>query len=214
MKMTKLEKVALTSAVSGAVFNVFLYGIGANLATANTGLLFYVRIIAAILQAAAFDLVAIATVMGRQHGRWNRWSWVTAVFSALVSAAIALDVSGVFAQPWLHAANALIVLAFTLHLLAPQRAMPAPRSRQLRRLVRRLCAELRRERATADGLAAQLRQAHEQARRLEDTSRRGETVEVVMVARRELSVRQLARVLEIPESTVRRKVAQLEAVEV
>jgi hypothetical protein len=59
-KMNKLEKIALTSAVSGAVFNVFLYGIGATLATATTGNLFYARVIAAILQAAAFDLVAIA----------------------------------------------------------------------------------------------------------------------------------------------------------
>lgn len=209
-KMTWLEKIALTSAVSGAVFNVFLYGIGASLATAQTGTLFYVRVAAAILQAAAFDLVAIATVMGRQHGRWNRWSWVTAMFSALVSAAIALDVAGVLAQPWLHAANALIVLAFTLHLLAPQRAMPAPRSRQLRRLVRRLCAALRRERATVDSLAAQLRQAGERMRQLEDTTRHSETIEVVMVAQREISVRQLARVLELPESTVRRKVARVD----
>lgn len=212
MKMTWLEKIALSSAVSGAVFNVFLYGIGATLATAQGGLLFYVRVAAAILQAAAFDLVAIATVMGRQHGRWNPWSWVTAIASALVSALIALDVAGVLAQPWLHAANALIVLAFTLHLLAPQRAMPAPRSRQLRRLVRRLCAMLRQERATSDNLASQLRHAGERLRQLEDTARRGETIEVVMVARRELSVRQLARVLELPESTVRRKVAQIEEV--
>ena len=35
------------------------------------------------------------------------------------------------------------------------------------------------------------------------------TEEVITIARRELSVRQLARVLELPESTVRRKVAQV-----
>lgn len=39
------------------------------------------------------------------------------------------------------------------------------------------------------------------------------TEEIVTVARRELSMRQLAKVLELPESTVRRKVARIEEVE-
>lgn len=208
-KMTWLEKIALSSAVSGAVFNVFLYGIGATLATAHDGPLFYARILAAILQAAAFDLVAIATVMGRQHGRWNNWSWVTAIASALVSALIALDVAGVLAQPWLHAANALIVLAFTLHLLAPPRAVPEPRARQLRRLVRRLCAEVRRERTTSDGLARQLRQAHEE---LKARPRQLEAQEVIIISERQYSLRQIAQITDTPLTTLRRKVAQIEEV--
>jgi len=211
-KMTGLEKVALTSAVSGAVFNVFLYGIGASLATAQGGWLFILRVVAAILQAAAFDLVAIATVMGRQYGRWNNWSWATAIASAFVSALIALDVAGVLAQPWLHAANALIVLAFTLHLLAPQRAMPAPRARQLRRLVRRLCARLRQERATSDGLARQLRQAHEDLRRLEAAPRQVEAQEVIIISERQFSLRQIAQLTDTPLTTLRRRVAQIEEV--
>ena len=206
--MTKLEKAALVSAASGAVFNVFLYGIGANLAGAGVGTdLYTVRIGAAILQAAAFDLVAIATVMGRQHGRWNGWSKATAVASALVSAAIALDVAGVFVQPWLHAANALIVLAFTLHLLTPPREK---RSRQLRKLVRRLCTAVRRERATVDQLAAKVRQMGEEVRRLETQPRQVETVEVLILDGRELSLRQLAKLTETPLTTLRRRVAQLE----
>lgn len=199
--MTRFEKVALTSAASGAVFNVFLYGIGATLDTATAGPLFYARVGAAVLQAAAFDLVAIATVMGMGAGRRSRWSMATAIASALVSAAIALDVAGVLAMPWLHAANALIVLAFTLHLLAPRRAK---RASQLRRLVRRLCAAVRQERATTDHLAAQLRQALAHPRQQT-------TIEIVTVNGREFSVRQLARVLDMPESTLRRRVAQLPA---
>lgn len=207
-KMNKLEKLALTSAVSGAVFNVFLYGIGKTLDTASAGPLFYVRVIAAILQAAAFDLVAIATVMGMRQGRRGRWSMATAVASAGVSAAIALDVAGVLAMPWLHAANALIVLAFTLHLLTPRKS---GRTRQLRATVRRLCVTVRQERATADQLAVQLRQALEHVRRLEAQPRQQTTIEILNVSGRELSVRQLARALDVPESTLRRKVAQLPA---
>lgn len=159
-KMTRLEKAALTSAVSGAVFNVFLFGIGATLETAGRGSdLFVARIIAAILQAAAFDLVAIAVVMGMRNGRRSRWSMATAIASALVSAAIALDVAGVMAMPWLHAANALIVLAFTLHLLTPPVSGRAP---QLRRLIKRLCARIRQERQIADYNLNTLRTAAEQ----------------------------------------------------
>jgi hypothetical protein len=210
-KMSKLEKLALSSAVSGAVFNVFLYGIGATLASAGQGTpLFAVRVGAAILQAAAFDLVAIATVMGMRHGRRGRWSMITAFASALVSAAIALDVAGVLAMPWLHAANALIVLAFTLHLLTPPKERRAP---QLRRLVRRLCATVRHERATADQLAAQLRHTHEQVRQLEARPRQSGPTEVIVIGEKQYSVRQIARITSTAPTTLRRQLALLETVE-
>lgn len=210
-KMSKLEKAALTSAVSGAVFNVFLFGIGATLATAGQGTpLFAIRVGAAVLQAAAFDLVAIATVMGMRQGRRSRWSMATAVASALVSAAIALDVAGVLTMPWLHAANALIVLAFTLHLLTPPKEQRTP---QLRRLVRRLCAMVRRERATTDHLASQLRQAHEQVRQLEARPRQIETAEVIIIGERQFSARHIARITSTPLTTLRRQLAQIETME-
>jgi hypothetical protein len=207
-KMGKLEKIALTSAVSGAVFNVFLYGIGATLASAGEGSdLYWIRIIAAILQAAAFDLVAIATVMGMRDGRRSQWSMGTAVASAGVSAAIALDVAGVYSMPWLHAMNALIVLAFTMHLLTPPRSKRAP---QLRRLVRRLCATLRQERATADQLAVQLRHMHERVRQLESAPRQIEPQEVIVIGERPYSVRQIAKITSTPLTTLRRQLAQVE----
>ena len=207
-KMSKLEKMALSSAVSGAVFNGFLYGIGATLAAAGQGTpLFIVRVGAAILQAAAFDLVAIATVMGMRHGRRGPWSMGTAVASALVSAAIALDVAGVLAMPWLHAMNALIVLAFTLHLLTPPKEQRAP---QLRRLVRRLCATLRHERATTDQLAVQLRQTLERVRQLEAQPRQIETAEVIVIGERQYSVRRIAQITGMAPTTLRRQLAQIE----
>jgi hypothetical protein len=209
--MTKLEKIALTSAVSGAIFNVFLYGIGATLTDATGGPLFYARAVAAVLQAAAFDLVAIATVTGMYRGRRSGWSMLTAVTAAAVSILIALDVAGVWSQPWLHAANALIVLVFTLHLLAPQKSS---RARQLRATVRRLCAIVRHERATTDQLAAQLRQALETVRQFEAQPRRLEPQEVIIVSERQFSLRQLAQLTDTPLTTLRRKVAQIEAQEV
>lgn len=209
-RMTLLEKAALTSAVSGAVFNVFLFGVGATLDDATSGWLWIARLCAAVLQAAAFDLVAIATVVGMRHGRRSSWSFGTAVSAASVSALIALDVSGVWRQPWLHAAYALIVLAFMFHLLAPQREQVA-RPRQLRRLVRRLCAEVRRERATTDQLAAQLRQAMDQVRQLEQRAGETEIVEMAVINDRPVSLRQLAEVTGTPLTTLRRRLAQLPA---
>jgi hypothetical protein len=208
-KMTRLEKVALTSAASGAVFNVFLYGIGATLHSATDGPLFYLRVGAAILQAAAFDLVAIATVMGMRDGRRSRWSMATAVASALVSAAIALDVAGVLTMPWLHAANALIVLAFTLHLLTPPKE---GRARQLRRLARRLISRVR----AAEQDVKTTEQMLAVARQELSSRQQPVTIEVIRVARYELTweqTEQLARMIldkrAASMSSVRRYVAQL-----
>lgn len=206
-KMTRLEKIALTSAVSGAVFNVFLYGIGATLQTAQSGALFYVRVLAAIMQATAFDLVAIATVMGMRHGRRSGWSMLTAIMAALVSAFIALDVAGVWEQPWLHAANALIVLAFTLHLLTPPK-IDADERQELTYL---------RQTVADDGSAlASARRELAAVRRELATRPAPETIEVIYVAKGRLTWQQMEqlaidlRQLEsISQTTIRRRVAAL-----
>lgn len=229
--MGRLEKVAITSAVSGAVFNVFLYGVGATLADAKgaENPLLYIRIVAALLQAAAFDLVAISTVMGMRDGRRGRWSWATAIASAVVSALIALDVAGVWSQPWLHAANSLIILAFTFHLMTPRKVYEA-RAAQLRRLVRRLTAVLRRERQTyATYVAASeqtvtalrqsvagLEQALTEARQELASRPPPRTEEVIIVASFRLSWAQLMTLIDVAvrngglsQSTVRRQVADI-----
>jgi hypothetical protein len=219
-KMTRLEKIALTSAVSGAVFNVFLYGIGATLADAHEGGLYLVRGGAAVIQAAAFDLVAIATVMGMRHGRRSGWSLLTAIAAALVSALIALDVAGVWAQPWLHAANALIVLAFTLHLLTPPK-LDADERQKLTRLVAEL-AEARQDVAErdnalasrADEVADIRRQAAELRRQLASIP----TTEVVYVAKGRLTWAAIEQLIvefrqqdNVSLTTIRRRVAALAA---
>lgn len=202
-RMTRLDKIALSAAVSGAVFNVFLYGIGATLKDAQSGSdLYTLRAIAAVLQASAFDLVAIATVMGMYRGQHSRWSMGTAITAAAVSILIALDVAGVWPQPWLHAANPLIVLTFTLHLLAPPKST---RVRQLRAIVRRLCAIVRHERTTTDHLASQLRQAGERMRQLEQAARHAEPIEVIVIGERQYSLRQIAQLTETPLTTLRRR---------
>jgi len=208
--MTKLEKAAITSAVSGTIFNVFLFSVGATLAdaTGNTWL-FYLRGLAAVIQAAEFDLVAIATVMGMRAGRRSGWSYATAGAASLVAALIALDVAAVWHQPWLHAANALIVLAFTLHLLTPRAVPQTPRAYQLRAIVRRLCAIVRHERATVDQLTTLLHQAQLRMSQMEDAARQSVPVEVIVIGERQLSLRQLSAATDIPLTTLRRRVAAL-----
>lgn len=221
LHMTRLEKIALTSAVSGAVFNVFLYGIGATLADASNGMLFAVRVGAAILQAAAFDLVAIATVMGMRRGQRSNWSLLTAGASAFVSALIALDVAGVFAQPWLHAANALIVLAFTLHLLTPP-ALDADERQRLARLVVELAAA-RQDMADRDNALAARADEVADIRRQAAGLRRElaarpapETIEVIYVAKHRLTWQQMELIAaelrqldSVSQTTIRRRVAAL-----
>lgn len=213
--MTRLDKIALTSAVSGAVFNVFLFGIGATLAEAVQGSpLFYWRVIAAVLQAAAFDLVAIATVSGMYHGRRSAWSMLTAVTAAAVSILIALDVAGVWTQPWLHAANALIVLVFTLHLLAP-RKLDADERERLARLDKE-AADLWQMVAERDSALTSERQTVAALRRDLASRPPPETIEVVYVAAARLTWRQMEQLAtdlrqldSISQSTIRRRVAAL-----
>jgi len=214
MSMTRLEKIALTSAVSGAVFNVFLYGIGATLSQAGAGPLFYLRVVAAVLQATAFDLVAIATVTGMYHGKRSGWSMLTAVTAAAVSILIALDVAGVWQQPWLHAANALIVLVFTLHLLAPRKLDSDERAR-LARLDSEV-TELWQLVAERDSALTAERQAVAVLRRELAARPPAETVEVVFVAKHRLTWQQLEQTVmdlrrldSISTSTIRRRVASI-----
>lgn len=214
-KMTRLDKIALTSAVSGAIFNVFLFGIGATLSEAHAGTsLFYLRVVAAILQATAFDLVAIATVSGMYHGRRSMWSMLTAFTAAGVSILISLDVAGVWSQPWLHAANALIVLVFTLHLLAPRKLDTDERAKLIR-----LDSEvtgLWQLVAERDSALTSARRELADVRRALAARPDPVTVDVVYVAKCRLTWQQLEqlaagwRQLEsISQSTIRRHVAAL-----
>lgn len=223
--MSRLEKIALTSAISGAVFNVFLYGIGARLDEigAAWSLLFVLRVVAAIAQAAAFDLVAVATVMGMRAGRRGRWSIITAVASALVSAMIALDVAGVVQLPILHAANALIVLAFTLHLLTP-RSLARDDVDRLTTLEQALAdreqvvTDLEQTLTCREQELTRVEQALATARQELSSRATPATVDVIYVATHRLTWRQFEQAVgtlrhaeTLSMSTIRRRVAELAA---
>lgn len=223
-RMTRLEKIALGSAAIGSVFNVFLFAIGSTLGDAAPGSwLFWLRVAAGVLQAAAFDLVAIATVLGQRAGRRSKWGPITAVAGAGVGALIALDVAGVWRQPWLHAAYSLIVLTFMLHLAAPR---ITARVKQLRRLARRLIKLLRSERqalatsrqemAALEQMLAACRQGELELRRELASRPPAEQIEVIYVARHRLTWQELEQLFltlrqvdRLSLTTLRRKVAEL-----
>lgn len=223
-RMTNLEKVALASAAIGSVFNVFLFAIGSTLGDAAPGSwLFWLRVGAGVLQAAAFDLVAIATVLGQRAGRRSKWGPITAAAGAGVGALIALDVAGVWRQPWLHAAYSLIVLAFMLHLAAPR---ITPRIKQLRRLAMRLIKMVRKERhivaatrqelAAVEQMLAATRQSEIDLRRELASRPPPQQIEVIYVARHRLTWQELEQLFltlrhteRLSLTTIRRKVAEL-----
>jgi len=87
---------------------------------------------------------------------------------------------------------------------------PEKRAPQLRRLVRRLCATLRQERATADQLASQLRQTLERVRQLEAEPRQIGPQEVIVIGERPFSARHIAKITDTPLTTLRRQLTQIE----
>lgn len=179
-QMTILEKTALISASVGAVFYVGLHSAGATLADATEGPLYVIRVIASVVQAGSFDLVAIATVIGMRAGRRSYWSHLTAWSAAIISAVIALDVSGYGPFAWLHSANALIVLFFMLHLASPiQRSEVARQLRRFRRMARlvRDSRQVRTLTTRISELSASW-QAADQARQLADQLRQALTAEL------------------------------------
>lgn len=136
--LSRLEKLALTTSMAGAVFNVFVWYIGASQPAADWEALYILRIAAGAITAVSFDLVCVVTTMGRRDGRRSAWSWLTALAAAAASALIALDVAARYDWTWLHAANPIIVFLFMQHLAAPRAQTRATRSQTRARLARRL----------------------------------------------------------------------------
>jgi len=91
--LTRLEKAALTTSMAGAVFNVFVWYIGAQQPATDWQALYILRVVAGAITAVSFDMVCVVTTMGRRDGRRSAWSWLTALAAAAASAAIALDVA-------------------------------------------------------------------------------------------------------------------------
>lgn len=118
MEITKLEKAALITTGAAAAYKTLLWSLEASV-KANDMPMLVLRIIFAALSFVAFDLVIMAAV-----SRGRQISGVAAlIIAAGVSGAIGLEVAGVVTWPALHAAPAITLAAFGLHLMLSH---PAP----------------------------------------------------------------------------------------
>lgn len=121
MEITKLEKAALITTGAAAAYKTLLWSLEASV-SANDMPMQVLRVIFAALSFVAFDLVIMAAV-----SRGRQISGVAAlIVAAGVSGAIGLEVAGVVKWPALHAAPAITLAAFGLHLmLSRPNAAPA-----------------------------------------------------------------------------------------
>lgn len=117
MKLTLLEKGALFTTGAAAAFKTLLWSLEANVDSQDTYIT-ALRIIFAALSFIAFDLVIGAVVI---RG-WSRSGAGALLIAAAVSAAIALSVAGDKPGAALHAAPAITLAAFGLHLMWSRRA--------------------------------------------------------------------------------------------
>lgn len=120
-----LDKLALFTTGAGAAGKVLLWGLGVSLTGARPEWATAILWLFAGLSFVAFDLVLGSIVVdARRHGL--RLTGLLAVAgAALVSALIALEVAGVVDWPALHAAPAVTLLLYALHLMWPYPAMVA-----------------------------------------------------------------------------------------
>ena len=121
MNITKLEKAALITTGAAAAFKTLLWSLEASLDSTDPNIVM-LRVLFAVISFVAFDLVIVAVAM---RG-WSRSGAVTVAVAALVSALIALDVAKVWPAPALHAAPAVTLAVFTLHLMLVNRTPAAP----------------------------------------------------------------------------------------
>lgn len=225
------EKAALFTVGSASAFNVLLWALGYDLSAAAPGLspLGVLRVLFAVVSFVGLDLTIVVTVMAQRAGRRSVWAWLTATAAMLAAGGMALEVARVVDWPGLHAAPVLVLFAFMHHLAAPRVAhraevlaqAVAQRDADLRIAgdeLARLGAELAHERegvAQHDTEAARLRgelaqtaAQLAQARAALAQPRLADGAETITVGARSFSLRQLASITGVAESTLRRKVAQ------
>lgn len=236
--LTKGEKFALFTTGAGGAFNILLYQLGFSLADATLAqpglnastVLFVLRAVFAAISFVGFDLTLVVTVQAMRDGRRSRWAYITVGAALLAAAGIGLDVAGVWTLPYLHAANAVVLAAFMLHLAAPstdalilmRAERDAAQRQQLHVDALRLEAEDRAAQLTreAESLRADVDAQSGELTRLRDiltqTQRERDAVkrelsqkpeEVIELRNGErVSVRRLAAQLEIPEANLRRRI--------
>ena len=125
--LTRLEKAALVTLAAGNAFNILLFAMGATLADARVGWWLLIRAVFAVVQFVAFDLTIVTTVQAMRDGRRSKWGGATVFVAALAAVAIGVDVS-TWRMPFLHAAYAVVLPLFMMHLAQPKahHDTPAP----------------------------------------------------------------------------------------
>lgn len=118
--ITRLEKAALITTGAAAAFKTLLWSLEASIDSTDQYIT-WLRIIFAVLSFVAFDLVIVAVVM---RG-WSKSGAATVAVAAVVSALIALDVAKVWPDPALHAAPAVTLAMFAVHLMLSRRTEDA-----------------------------------------------------------------------------------------
>lgn len=124
MEITKLEKAALITTGAAAAYKTLLWSVHASVGAKEPWMLALQWLFAAV-SFAAFDLVLMAVVA-------RGWSWhgaLALLVASIVSGAIGLEVGNGDSWPALHAAPALTLAMFGLHLMlahAPTTTANAP----------------------------------------------------------------------------------------
>lgn len=165
-KLTRWEEWAIFAAGAGSSYNILLYLLGYTLADATPAAawwLWWPRVLFSICAFVGFELALSVTVMAMRAGRRSTWAWATVGATLLAAGGVALDVAGVVELPWLHAAPAVVLAAFLLHLAAPPVAHRA--SVLERKLVQAETetVQARHEVEQRDDELGRLRNAHETA---------------------------------------------------
>lgn len=124
-KLTHLEKWTLASLGAGNAFNILLFAMGATLADASASYWIYLRALFAVVQFVAFDLTIITTVQAMRDGRRSWWAGATVFVASLAAVLISIDVS-TYRLPFVHAAYAIVLPLFMLHVAAPKKREQAP----------------------------------------------------------------------------------------
>lgn len=150
--LTTLDKAALITLAAGVAFKLLLHNVGATLETTAwwfDGLRWVFGLVAFV----AFDLVVLAVIVDGRRNPPDGRSYLALGGATLAAALIGLDVAGVWRQPWMQAAQAVLMLLFGIHLMRP-------------RLFASVQAECARLTAECAALAQRVQAAHDERTQL------------------------------------------------
>lgn len=229
-RLSRLEKGTLLALGAGNAFNILLFAMGLTLSDAVSGPWLWIRALFAIIQFVAFDLTIVATVQAMRDGRRSIWARLTVGVAALAAILIALDVS-TWRMPFVHAAYAVVLPLFMLHLAAVRQGLThevqaallqVAHAEQEAALLRQQLTQAQQETTQAQQETTQARQAalilrQEHAQQIMTVRQQAQQAltddaATITVAGRRYTTRQLAIVFDVSESSVRRKLAHIEEV--